>query len=395
LRAKRRSYQEQSQEKSVKRAPLTLYRYILSEILLPFTGALLFFVFVLLMFQIINLVDFFVVHKVSAYWVVQLLGFLSLSLLQAAIPIAFLLAVLLGIGRLSTDGELMAMRASGLSAAQLLKPVLACGFALFLVGSGINCFLTPWGTKMFRYELFRISNTKVMATLKEGTFMESFFDLMLYSDEIDPKSNLLNRVFIYDSRNENVPTTVVANHGQMLPNQLGTDGTPGVVLRLWDGKVYRSNPSSSVVETINFGSYDIFLSMPTAKVVGVEKPATMDLHELHHRIRVLQTTHRDNMEVEDFKEANRLKMELWSRFSMAFACVVFALLGMAFGTVRSRSTKSNSLLICLLVMLGYWQVRTFLMKYGELGVIHPYLAVETANILLLMLSAWVWRKNEA
>ena len=120
------------------RAPFTLYRYILGEILLPFTGAVLFFVFVLLMFQIINLVDFFVVHKVSAVWVIQLLGYLGLSLLQPAIPIAFLLAVLLGIGRLSTDGEIMAMRASGLSARQILSPVLLCGFALFLVGAGIN-----------------------------------------------------------------------------------------------------------------------------------------------------------------------------------------------------------------------------------------------------------------
>src|SRR5262245_42872192 len=109
----------------LRRAPLTFYRYVLSEILLPFTGALLFFIFVLLMFQIINLVDFFIVHKVSAYWVMQLLGYLALSLLQPAIPIAFLLAVLLGIGRLSTDGEIMAMRASGLSSRQILAPVLA------------------------------------------------------------------------------------------------------------------------------------------------------------------------------------------------------------------------------------------------------------------------------
>jgi lipopolysaccharide export system permease protein len=377
------------------RAPLTLYRYILTEILLPFAGALLFFIFVLLMFQIINLVDFFVVHKVSAYWVVQLLGFLALSLLQPAIPIAFLLAVLLGIGRLSTDGEITAMRAAGLSGAQILRPVLLCGAALFVLGSGVNAFLTPWGTKMFRYELFRISNTKVMATLKEGTFMEGFFDLMLYADEVDSKANRLGRVFIYDSRNENVPTTVVAKRGQIVPNQLGDDGTPGVVLKLADGKVYRSNPSDNVVETINFQGYDIFLSLPTTKVVGVEKPMTMDIHELHHRIRELESSHRATMELEDIKEANRLKMELWSRFSMAFACVVFALLGVAFGTVRSRSTKSNSLLICLLTMLAYWEVRTYMMKFGESGVIHPYLAMETANILLLGLAFWVWRRNEA
>ncbi len=375
------------------RVPFTLYRYLLREILLPFSGALLFFIFVLLMFQIINLVDFFVVHKVSAYWVMQLLFYLGLSLLQPAVPIAFLLAVLLGIGRLSTDGEIMAMRSSGLSYRQILRPVLFAGFTLFALGSLVNSFLTPWGTRMFRYELFRISNTKVMATLHEGTFMEGFFDLMLYADEVDSKSNRLNRVFIYDPRNENNPTTVVANRGQIVTNQTGADGTTGLVLKLWDGKVYRSHPGTHVVETINFGTYDIFLSLPTAKVVGVERPMTMDVGELRRRARELE--HKPKKEFEDFREMNRLRMEMWSRFSFAFSCVVFSILGMAFGTVRSRSTKSNSLLICLLVMLGYWQVRTFMMKHGENGVVPPFLAVELANILLLILAIHVFRKNEA
>ncbi len=376
-----------------RRAPLTLYRYLLAEILLPFGGALVFFLFVLLMFQIINLVDFFIVHKVSGFWILQLLGYLGLSLLQPAIPIAFLLAVLLGIGRLSTDGEIMAMRSSGLSHHQILRPVLLCGIVLFLVSSGINSYLTPWGTRMFRYELFRISNTKVMATLHEGTFMEGFFDLMLYADEVDPNGNRLNRVFIYDPRNETNPTTVVANRGQIVPNQVGTDGTPGILLKLWDGKVYRSNPLTHLVEVINFGGYDIFLAIPTAKVVGVERPMTMDVSELRRKIREMDR--KPNKEREDFREINRLKMEMWSRFSFAFSSVVFSILGMAFGTVRSRSTKSNSLLICLLVMLGYWQIRTFGLKYGEDGYIPPFIAVEAANFLLLILAVYVFRKNAA
>jgi lipopolysaccharide export system permease protein len=376
-----------------RRPPLTIYRYVLSEILIPFTGALLFFLFVLLMFQIINLVDFFVVHKVSAYWVLQLLGYLALSLLQPAIPIAFLLAVLLGIGRLSTDGEIMAMRAAGLSPRQILRPVLLAGIALFALGAGVNSYLTPWGTRMFRYELFRISNTKVMSSIKEGTFMEGFFDLMLYADVVDPNGNKLNRVFLYDPRNESNPTTVVANHGRILTGQAGPDGTPGVVLRLWDGKVYRSNPASAFVETIDFGTYDIFLSLPTAKVVGVERPMTMDVTELRRKIR--EMNRKPGKDGEDYREINRLTMEMWSRFAMAFACVVFALLGTAFGTVRSRSTKSNSVLICLLVMLGYWQVRTLALRYGEDGYLPPFLAAEIANLLLLALALWVFRRNEA
>ncbi|HEY8280315.1 MAG TPA: LptF/LptG family permease [Bdellovibrionota bacterium] len=377
----------------VKRPPRTLYIYLLSEIALPFAGALAFFIFVLLMFQIIKLVDFFVVHKVSPYWVMYLLSSLALSLLQPAIPIAFLLAVLLGIGRLSTDGEIMAMRASGVSPNQILAPVMAAGFALFVVGSGINAYLTPWGTRNFRYELFRISNTKVMATLKEGTFMEGFFDLMLYADEVDPKGNQLKRVFIYDPRNDLSPTTTVAHQGIILPGQTSADGTPGVTLHLRNGKIYRPSSVQNMVEVIQFDNYDLFLALPTAKVVGVDRPMTMDVTELRRKIRELNN--KEGKSTEDLREINRLKMEMWTRFSFAFSCVVFALLGTAFGLTRTRSRKSNSLLICLLVMLGYWQVRTVALKFGEDGYLPPFLAVELANLLLLGLAASVFRKNSA
>ena len=45
-------------------------------------------------------------------------------------------------------------------------------------------YFVPYGTKMFRYDLFRITNTKAIATIHEGTFNEGFFDLVLYADSV-------------------------------------------------------------------------------------------------------------------------------------------------------------------------------------------------------------------
>ncbi|MFT2633487.1 LptF/LptG family permease, partial [Escherichia coli] len=70
-------------------------------------------------------------------------------------------------GRLSGDGEIIAMRASGLSLYSMLVPVFGAGCFLTLVTLLCNMYFVPYGTKMFRYDLFRITNTKAIATIHE------------------------------------------------------------------------------------------------------------------------------------------------------------------------------------------------------------------------------------
>ena len=98
------------------RVPWMMYKYILSEITRPFLGAAFFFTFVLMMFQVIRLSDFFIKQGVSGYSILVLMWYLLLTFTPVIFPIAFLLAVLLGFGRLSGDGEVIAMRSFGASA---------------------------------------------------------------------------------------------------------------------------------------------------------------------------------------------------------------------------------------------------------------------------------------
>src|SRR5690606_12148647 len=151
----------------------------------------------------------FVVHNVSGYSVLTLMSYLALTFTPVIFPIAFLLAVLLGFGRLSTDSEVLAMRAAGVSVYSMLTPVLGLGALLALVTMFCNFYFVPYGARMFRYELFRISNTKAIATIHSGTFTEGFFDLVLYADEVDSKDNTLEKVLIYDERKQGNPVTVV------------------------------------------------------------------------------------------------------------------------------------------------------------------------------------------
>ena len=132
----------------VRRPPILFYRYILSEITKPFLGAALFFLFVLLMFQVIRLSDFFVIHNVSGFSILSLMWSLALTFMPVIFPIAFLLAVLMGFGRLSGDGEVLAMRSAGLSVVSMLWPTMALGILLSIITLICNFYFVPYGSKM-------------------------------------------------------------------------------------------------------------------------------------------------------------------------------------------------------------------------------------------------------
>ena len=99
-------------------------RYLLKEISLPFFLILLILTFVLLMGKTLRLMDLMVNKGVQFVDVAQLIAFLMPSLLVYTIPISLLIAILIGVGRLSSDNEITVMRSSGISLYQLFVPVL-------------------------------------------------------------------------------------------------------------------------------------------------------------------------------------------------------------------------------------------------------------------------------
>ena len=86
----------------------TLTGYLLSEILPPFLLGLLTFTFILLIARILKLVELIVTRGIPLTQVGRLLVLILPTFLELTLPMAFLLAILLGLGRLSGDQELLA-----------------------------------------------------------------------------------------------------------------------------------------------------------------------------------------------------------------------------------------------------------------------------------------------
>ena len=190
-----------------------LNRYLQREILLPFFYALVVLIFILLMGQLFKIVNMVVSEGVRVWDVIRLVCALIPQILTMALPISFFFAVLVGVGRMVGDGEVVALKAAGVSPYNLLKPVLqlalVCTFATLLV----SAWMAPWGMRQVRHVTFEILQKKVTLALRSQALNLAFPGMAIYMGKIDRETGRVAEVFIEDRRHGEHPQAITALAG--------------------------------------------------------------------------------------------------------------------------------------------------------------------------------------
>jgi lipopolysaccharide export system permease protein len=132
--------------------PTIIRRYVFKEILGPVFLGLMIYVLVFLMNALFELAELAIKKDMPIAVVLRLLVYLLPRVLEMTLPMAALLGILIGVGRLSADSEIVALRASGVSYRRVFMPV----FVLALICWGLSSLLIlkvePWA----RYEQRRL-----------------------------------------------------------------------------------------------------------------------------------------------------------------------------------------------------------------------------------------------
>ncbi len=136
-----------------------------------FALGLLVFTFILLMNKILRLVDLLINKGVSLGEVFTLIWYLMPSFLVLTLPMAILLAILIALGKFSSDAELMAMKASGVSLYQMLPPFVVLCVAGFLFTNALTLYLLPKGNYAFRTELIEYCQRSIPRRIWKRAFL--------------------------------------------------------------------------------------------------------------------------------------------------------------------------------------------------------------------------------
>jgi lipopolysaccharide export system permease protein len=297
---------------------------------------------------------------------------------------AFLLAILLGLGRLSSDQELLAMKASGISPGQILRPIGAIAAIIAIITLLLTMLARPAANLAIKKELYDIAKTRVGTALKEKVFNDDFPNILIYVEEIIPPGNTAQGVLIVDKR-DRIREDIILGKVALITTD---EETNTLGLKLFDGSIYEREKNRTGFSQTRFNIYDFKLDLDELISPVKRKeagPKELSLHDLLGVIR-----EKRNQGTAAIPE----RMEFHQRLSFAFVPFVFCLLGVSL-TLLPRSARANrswGFMLCLFWLLTYYAFLSLGKALGDKGVLHPIPALWLPNIVVGGVSVHFYRK---
>jgi lipopolysaccharide export system permease protein len=355
--------------------------YVLREIAGGLAAGIALFSSILFLLKTLDLLEMIFARGVPAGLVARLLAAIVPSFLEATIPMAFLLGIVVALGRLAADGEAMALRAAGIGIYQVLPPVLALASVLAATTLVLSMTARPWGHSEVERTLFEIARTRAHAALRPRFFNPDFENMVVYVDRIDRGTGELFGILVGDERGSDGRTTVFAQRGI-----LGGDEDSGRLhLRLLDGTSVASSEMTADYDVTSFRSLEVQVELRTvtgAKPLS-DEPATMTWPDLRAR------------RGDGGPEGLEARVELQRRFAMAAAPFGLALLGCALGLHSAVSTRGRAIAISLACLMVFYALLTLGIALARSRALPVAAAVWIPNIVLYALAAWSVRRVAA
>jgi len=347
--------------------------YILKEFFHSFILSIVVFTFVLLVGNVIRLADLVINKGVEILSVIKLFLFLVPWLLSFTLPIAALTGVILTFGRFSTDGELIAMKASGVSLYRISFPIIMLGIIFSFTAFLLNDQVSTNSSYASRKVIKEIGMHNPTAYLEEGTFIRGFENYIIFIYEI--RGNRLKNIRIYQPQEGKPTRTIIAERGE-----LNTIPAKNIVeLKLFNGTSEEPSPTEpDSFYKLNFKTY--FMTLDLTKIFKREKidkkTREMSVNELRQEIAKY---------VEQKIDPLPLYVEIYKKINMSIASFVLILIGIPLGIRAHRSEKSIGFGISLILFALYWG--TFLggVALALQGAAPPFLGVSLPNIVFFIL----------
>jgi LPS export ABC transporter permease LptF/LPS export ABC transporter permease LptG len=363
-----------------------LDRYLVREVLLPFFIGLVLLSFVLEIPVILDQGEKLIEKGVDWPTVAKVLITLLPQALSIDIPMALLVGILIGFGRISGDREFVALQACGVSLQRLLAPVvlLAIGAAAF--NAWVTIVALPDGNQTFRQITFNIVAAKAESDVKPRVFFTQFPNRVLYIQDRLPDGGWRD-VFLADATRPDQTTVYFARQGRLLIDrtkrtvQLAlTEATRHTTFTAKPDE-YEGSDLQSVV--LNLEPETVF---PRTQLMKGD--AEMTIAELRQSIAEAATRGDPGYDQ---------KLMIQQKFSFPAACFVLALIGLALGVTNRKDGKLASFVLGFGVIFIYYVILWTCRSLAKSGWMSPELSPWVPNIVLGAAGAllFMWRARSA
>lgn len=347
-----------------------VHNYLLKEFFSAFLLSLLILTFVMILGNIVYLVGLIVTKGIPMLVIAQLFLCMLPYSLQFILPIAIMAGLLLSLGRLSSDNEIISIRASGMSTFKLILPFLILGIIFSLFSVLLHDRIAPKAHFERRRIIYDIGSKSPAAALEPGIFINSFEKYIIFVYEID--GNRFRNIRIYEPQGDDKPPrTIIAKRGEFI----SIPEKNILKLKLVDGTSDEINPNNpNNFYKMNFHTYFMTLDFAKGETRGPirKKAKDMSLRELWGNMQDLR-----KKQIYD----DPLAAEFHKKIAMSFSSLVFFLLGVPLGIITRRREKAANISLAFLIVGAYFILTLCVESLSKQGNLAPSSGMWIPNII--------------
>ena len=330
--------------------------------------------------NLVRMLDKLLLIGVDASDVATIVQCIVLTLLAYMVPIAFLFGVMVAIGRMAGDAEILALRACGFGMREITLPV----FALAVAISGLTAWLLVDVEPRARRELREavIAMTTHGSMIEQGEF-KRVGERVVYVRSRDGQDRL-EGILISDRSDPERPFMIFAESGVF-----GWDAEAGKAsFRLRNGDIHVEPADAKDSEYRRIAFDDFEYAFPVKSLIELE---TAQLRAKDMTIVELRATLARLEAGESVPHASRnpiqYRLQIHRRYALPMAPMLFALVGVPLAARRARGGRSWGVLLCAGLVGAYYGVLTFSQYLALAGTLPAGIALWIPNALCAVVAA--------
>lgn len=352
-------------------------RYLLRQFFPLFGACLALFLGVLLMNQFLRLFSLAMMKGIPVWWILACFARLLPSFATMAVPMAFLVSIMLTLGRLSHTGELIALRSSGFSFREITRPFFWTAVAVSALLLLVNHKTGPEGFRSFRKAVYAASQQLARLDLRPRSFTV-LGPWRLYARDYAETTGRIEGVYLVKPGDRS-SVRVNAERGT-----LRLDPGRGIDLELYDGELVLPNEDPARFTSGRFERYRVHLPLGG----GPEPPRDLDIQELNTAALLRRIA--DPAVKDDRRREYRVEAAL--RSASAFSPFVFFWIAAPLGLGLRHRARGGDFAASLAVLFAFYGLIVVGVSLGRrheaLSSVAPWLA-DAAG---LCVGAWLTRR---
>jgi len=357
--------------------PWIVWRYVLRDISVHASLALVAITSLIAAGNVLRFLEDVVGTGIALAALGELLLVILPSFLSYSIPTALIFGILITLGRMVGDGEIVALQSAGFSVARLLPPVLALAGIAAIASAYLVAELGPRSYARMR----RLGRelAKTAALIDPGEF-RAIGGRVLYFRDRGGEGCPLRGVLVADLSEPDDGFFVNAACGELR----GTEGEGQMVFALNEGSIHFDSARGERYRRLNFSGME--LPIDTAEQVA-------------RRRWPREFTTRELIELEARPQGEEFVRLLWvqvhRRVAFPLASIVLAIVAVPLGLRPLRTGRSAGALTAVVLIGGYWIASSTGEGMAEAGQVPVAAGIWAADVLFLCVGLWLVRRSTA